>query len=109
MGTRGCTSTRCGRRQETEEEQDLRNERIKNPFILRILLWLRGETAQWTEGEQDLRNDRIRDLFIPRILLSSLTAIGGILTVPRRKKTGPAQMPLLELARIAAFRAALVT
>jgi hypothetical protein len=52
-----------------EGEQDLRNGRIKNPFIPRILLWLRVETAECKEEEQDLRNERIRDLFILRILL----------------------------------------
>jgi hypothetical protein len=29
------------------EEQDLRNERIGDPFILGILLWLRGEIAEY--------------------------------------------------------------
>jgi hypothetical protein len=51
------------------EEQDLRNERIGDRFILGILLWLRVETAPSTEGEQDLRNERIGDPFILRILL----------------------------------------
>jgi hypothetical protein len=52
-----------------EEEQDLRNERIRDPFILPILLWLRVETAQCTEEEQGLRNGRIKNPFIPPILL----------------------------------------
>ena len=50
---------RRDRGRETEEEQDLRNERIGDLFILPILLWLRAETAQCTEEEQDLRNDRM--------------------------------------------------
>jgi len=63
-GGRAIQRTRRGpprrdRGRETEEEQDLRNERIGDLFILPILLWLRAETAQCTEEEQDLRNDRM--------------------------------------------------
>jgi hypothetical protein len=54
---------------ESEEERDLRNERIRDLFILPILLWLQVKTAQCMEEEQDLRNGRIGNPFILPILL----------------------------------------